>query len=165
MKKLFPNEKIAIGDHFRVEQDWETPIPGFFIIAAKRKMKSVSEFTPEEEKEFIELLCKTRRGMKEALRIKEVCLFQNEGSAFDFHVWMLPRYGWMDRFGRGTASLIPILRHAKESMKDEKTMEQVREHANRVREYMKRQFSGEANANQKTRRGTKDNISGCKVHD
>lgn len=75
MKKLFPNETVIITNHFDVHQDWEVPIPGFFIIATKRKIRSISEFTSQEAEEFINLIIKLRKGMEEVLNIKDVYFF------------------------------------------------------------------------------------------
>ena len=67
MEKLFPDEKIIVTEHFDVHQDWEVPIPGFFIIAGIRKFRSVADMTKEEAEDFVFLLQKIRKGMWEAL--------------------------------------------------------------------------------------------------
>ena len=90
---LFPNEKVIVTKYFDVHQDWTVPIPGFFIIASIRKIRSVADFTDEETLEFMKLVCAIRRGMKGKLRIKEVYLFQREDTEHEnFHLWIFPRY-------------------------------------------------------------------------
>ncbi len=137
MKKLFPDENVITSKYFSVNQDWEVPIPGFFIIAPVRKLKSVAEFSEEEALEFIKLLQKVRRGMKEVLRINEVYLFQNEDSEHGFHLWILPRHPWMERFGRKIESVRPIMNYAKKNMSGEKVLEEVREYVRKLKKYLK----------------------------
>ncbi|MFH1474035.1 MAG: diadenosine tetraphosphate hydrolase [Candidatus Aenigmatarchaeota archaeon] len=137
MEKLFPDETIITTNHFEVGQDWEIPIPGFFIISSKRKINSVADLNEEESKEFIKLLINLRRGMKEVLKIKDVYLFQNEDSEHKFHLWIFPRHGWMERFGRKIESVRPIMNYAKENMKNDKIIEEVKISVNKIREYMK----------------------------
>ncbi len=135
-KKLFPNENIIISEHFDVHQDWEVPIPAFFIMASIRKIKSIDEFTDEEASEFIKLLRKIRKGMREVLNIKDVYLFQNEDSEHGFHLWIFPRYDWMDEFGKKIQSVRPIIEHAKSEMLDESTINEVKEAAQKMKAYM-----------------------------
>lgn len=136
MKKIFPSEKVIETKHFDVHQDWETPIPGFFIIASKRKIRSVADFTEEESKTFVELLVKLRKGMKKILNIDDVYLFQNEDTEHDFHLWIFPRYDWMEPFGRKIQSVRPIVNYAKEKMANEHVFKEVREAVEKMAEYM-----------------------------
>lgn len=136
MKKLFPDENVITAKYFSVSQDWEVPIPGFFIIAPVRKLKSVTEFSEEEALEFIKLLQKVRRGMKEVLRIDEVYLFQNEDSEHGFHLWVFPRHQWMERFGRKIESVRPIMNYAKKNMTGEKVLKEVREYVDELKKFL-----------------------------
>ncbi len=137
-KILFPNETIIKTELFDARQDWETPIPGFFIVASVRKIKSVADFTNKEASEFIRLVCKLRQGMKEALGINDVYLFQNEQTSHhDFHLWIFPRYQWMEQFGRKIESVRPIINYAKENMQNESIFAEVRDCVQKMREYMK----------------------------
>jgi len=49
---------------FVANQDYEIPIPGFVIVAAKRHLQSVDEFTAEERADFIEFLTGLRKMMR-----------------------------------------------------------------------------------------------------
>ena len=136
MKKLFENQKIIETEHFEVHQDWEVPIPAFFIIAAKRKMRSVSDFTTDEAQDFISLLVRVREGMAEALGIKDVYLFQNEDTKHNFHFWVLPRYSWMERFGRKIQSVRPIMQYAKDNMVTDTVIREVNDNVKQMQEYL-----------------------------
>lgn len=137
MKKLFANEKVILTKYFDVHQDWEVPIPGFFIVAIKRKIRSIAEFTDEEAIEFILLVKKIRQGMKKVLNIEDVYLFQNEDTKHDFHLWMFPRYDWMEKFGIKIESVRPLMKHAQINMLDEETANQVKQAAKQMNDYMK----------------------------
>src|SRR5208337_164362 len=134
---LFPDETILKTGLFEVNQDWEIPIPGFFIIKATRKMRSVSEFTDEEALEFVRILRKVRVGMREILKIQDVYLFQNEDTRHNFHLWLFPRHHWMERFGRKIESVRPIMEYAKENRTREEILEEVRGAAKKMRAYLK----------------------------
>ena len=123
---LFPNEMIVETKFFDVHQDWEIPIPGFFIIAPKRKLRTIDEFTNEEAVEYINLVRDVRRGMNEILNINDVYFFQNEDTRHNFHLWVFPRHDWMEEFGRKIESVKPIMNYAKEKMLDEGSFEMVR---------------------------------------
>ena len=135
-KILFPNENIITTNLFNVNQDWEVPIPGFFIIAPLRKLKSIDEFTDEEANEFINLIRKVRKGMRDILKIEEVYFFQNEDSKHGFHLWIFPRYKWMEKFGRKIESVKPIMNYAKEKMLSDDVFKEVRENVKKMEEFM-----------------------------
>ncbi|MCP6726840.1 MAG: diadenosine tetraphosphate hydrolase [Patescibacteria group bacterium] len=136
-KQLFPNEKIIITKYFDVHQDWDVSIPGFFIIASKTGKVSLDEFNNEEADEFFSLVRKLRRGMREVLRIETVCFFQDEGTHHLFHLWIFPRYEWMNKFGEKIESIRPIINYAKENMANEKVLSEVKEMVKQMRDYMK----------------------------
>ena len=142
VKKLFPDEKLIVTEYFDVHQDWEIPIPGFFIIAARRKIPSIGEFTEEEAREFIELLCTLRKGMRQVLNIEKVYLFQREDTSHErFHLWVMPRHEWMEKFGKRVESIRPIIDHAEKNMVNENNLKEVRSAAKKMREFMKNNFA------------------------
>lgn len=133
---LFPDQQLITTSHFRVEQDWEIPIPGFFIVASLRKVKSIVEFTDEEAVEFIQLTRKIRQGMRDVLHIDEVYLFQNEDSAHWFHLRMFPRHPWMEEFGRRIQSVRPIMNFAKEYMISQEVFDEVKDCVAKMKIYL-----------------------------
>jgi diadenosine tetraphosphate (Ap4A) HIT family hydrolase len=136
---LFPDEKVIATEHFDVGQDWEVPIPGFFIIAARRKIISVADFTDDEAEEFIKLLRKIRIGMRKVLKIKHVYLFENEDTSHNiFHLWLFPRHAWMKKFGKKIQSVRSIIEYAKKNMTKKQELEQVKKAAAKMRAYMEK---------------------------
>lgn len=135
-KILFSKENIITTKHFVVNQDWEVPIPGFFIIAPLRKMRSISEFTDEEAVEFINLIRRVRKGMKDVLKIKVVYLFQNEDTKYNFHLWLFPRYDWMKKFGEEIRSIIPSMNYAKKKMVTDSVLKEIRDDVKKMKKYL-----------------------------
>jgi diadenosine tetraphosphate (Ap4A) HIT family hydrolase len=135
-KILFPNDNIIKTSLFKVEQDWEVPIPGFFILAPLRKVRSIAEFTDEELLEFGSLLRKVRQGMQEVLHIHDVYLFQNEDTEHNFHLWIFPRHAWMEHYGRKIQSVRPIMEHAVEHMSTDDVVAEVRDYVTKMRSYL-----------------------------
>ncbi|MEW6195029.1 MAG: diadenosine tetraphosphate hydrolase [Bacteroidota bacterium] len=140
MNKLFPDELVFESKHFNIHHDWEVPIPGFFIIAPKRTIRTIDEFTEEEAIEYILLTRQLRRGMKEILNIRDVYFFQNEDSKHNFHLWVFPRFDWMERFSRKIESVRPIIDYAKQHLLDKETFELVRSYVKKMRDYFLNQL-------------------------
>ncbi len=137
MRKLFPSDQIIETKTFDVGQDWEVPIVGFFIIAAKDKTKrSFADFDADELNEFIQLLKRVRVAMKEVLQIHDAYVWQNEDTEHSFHVWLFPRHDWMEQFGRKIDSARPIMKFAIANRATGKDIKQIKEAVQKVRAYL-----------------------------
>ncbi len=135
----FKNEIVSETNLFEVGQDWEVPIPGFFIIAAKREeIKSIGDFNSKELKEFTQLLYILRKVMRK-LGIETVMMFQDE-EVDHFHMWILPRYPWMEKFGHKIESVRPILEFAKREMMTQEVFQEIKEYVSKARELMIKGF-------------------------
>jgi len=135
---LFKNEDIFDNKHFNIGQDWETPIPAFFILRTKRNIHSIADLTNEESLEFITILRKVRIGMKKILKIKNIYLFQNEDAKSGFHIWIFPRYDWMEEFGRKIQSVRPIMDYAEKNLVNESMIKEVKDSVQKMQEFMNR---------------------------
>lgn len=118
--------------YFHAHQDFAYPIPGLVIVASKRHIYSIEEMSEEEASEYITVMRKVRAAQRKVLGISHVYYFYNEDTTHHFHTWMIPRYEWMNEFGRSVESVRPVLLHSKENMKDEKDLSEVRETAERL---------------------------------
>lgn len=131
-----PGGSIASTKYFDAHQDYEIPIPGFVILASKRHLQSVDEFTYEEQTDFIDFLRRVRKGMREALGIQVVYLIQEEDTSHHFHVWIFPRYDWMlEKFGKKIQSVRPIMEYARESLKTPDNLKKVDEAMEKMKDF------------------------------
>jgi diadenosine tetraphosphate (Ap4A) HIT family hydrolase len=112
-------------EHFHAHQDVAYPIKGLIILASKRHIKCFDELTEEEKLDYINLLTKIRKAQREVLGIDYVYYFYNEDTTHHFHTWMVPRYEWMEKFGRSVESVRPVLLHARNEMNDENNVKEV----------------------------------------
>ncbi len=136
-KNLFPDDKILVTEHFDVHQDWEVPIVGFLIVAAQRKVVSVMEFNDAEIEDFMKVLIKVRKAMKEVLGIDQVYFFQNEKTSHNlFHMWILPHHTWMEQFGYKIEAARPIINHALENFTSDRDLQEVKEAAKKLNQYL-----------------------------
>jgi diadenosine tetraphosphate (Ap4A) HIT family hydrolase len=106
---------IASTPYFEARQDYAVPIAGFVIVSSKRHVQSIDEFTQQERHDFIDFVCKLRTLMREKINIQTVYLIQEE-DASHFHIWLFPRYQWMNQFDGKIKSIKPIMNWAKEHL-------------------------------------------------
>lgn len=131
MNKLF-EESIIESKYFEVHQDWECPIEGFFILSPKRKIRTIDELTEEEQIDYIKLIIKVRKVLKQ-LGIRDVYFFQNEDTEHDYHLWIFSRLPWMEEFGRKIQSVRKIMNYAKENLTSNEEINKVKEFCKKAR--------------------------------
>ncbi|WP_054955574.1 HIT family protein [Paenibacillus dakarensis] len=124
---------------FHIHQDVAYPIRGLIILASKRHFYGMDELTEAEQNEYISLIHKIRRAQRERLGIDKVYYFYNEDTTHHFHLWMVPRYEWMEAFGGSVESLRPVLLHARNQMNNEENMKAVFEGIDELREALHRE--------------------------
>lgn len=140
-----PGGVICKTKHFCVNQDCEISIPGFIIVSSKRHILSIDEFTRAEQKDFIELVVRSRRGMRQALDIQQIDIIMVENGEHHFHVWLLPIDKTMEeKFGTGIKAIKPMMNYAKENMKTPENIKLVEEYVVRLRDYVR-------NSNERTK--------------
>jgi diadenosine tetraphosphate (Ap4A) HIT family hydrolase len=135
------SDQIIIGNliktnYFDAHQDLEIPIPGFVIISSRRHIKSVDEFTEDEQIDFIKLLSNVRKAQRSALKIDEIILIQEENSKHHFHIWLFPRYSWMDKFGKKVSSSAEVIKYAKMHMKTPENLELIKKANNSLIQFL-----------------------------
>ena len=126
-------------DNFCVQQDYEIPIPGFMILASKKHLKGIEDFDENMRKEYVDLLYKIRIALKKVLNIEFVYFIQEEDSIIKkshFHTWIFPRYAWMNRFGEGVKSIRPIMKYARDYLKNKNNLDQVKKAVQDIKNYL-----------------------------
>jgi len=69
------------------------------------------------------------------LNIRDVYFFQNEDTKHNFHLWVFPRYDWMEKFGRKIESVKPIMNYAAQNMLGKEQIDKVKNAVIKMREY------------------------------
>ncbi len=124
--------------YFAVEQDFEIPIPGFLILRTRRHIRSIEEFNKCERKEFIQVLIDSRNAQRKVLKVETIYLHQEEDTSHHFHVWMFPRYEWMDNHGTKIESVRPIMEYARNDLKTSDNVKSVEESITKLKNYFKK---------------------------
>lgn len=131
-----PIERIAETEYFVAEQDFEYPIEGFVIVASKRHIKSILEFTKEEQNDFSNFLIECRKAMKEKLGIEEVTIVQEEtSSSSHFHVWLFPWLPWMSEYKRKVNNVMKIMDVAKSERSNDVELLKIKESTKKLKEH------------------------------
>jgi diadenosine tetraphosphate (Ap4A) HIT family hydrolase len=128
-----PGGLIFETENFVLHQDPEVPIKGFLIIASKAHIRSISELNLEESRELFDLAYKARMALKNVADIKEVNIIQEERSKH-FHLWLLPRYDWMDdKFPNSLSSIREMMHFSKINRKKDQNIKEILETVNLIR--------------------------------
>jgi len=116
------------NDRFTLSQDWELPIQGFFIVSPKRHIEKLSELTTDERNEMFSIVDKTVK----ILRDNNICdrfdyTFEEKENRH-LHVWILPRYNWMNEIVDDIIGNIRIIfNYAKENFRNDENYKKIKE--------------------------------------
>lgn len=128
-----PGGLIMETENFVLHQDPEVPLKGFLIVASKKHIRSISELTEEESKELFNLVYKGRMAQKTIEDIREVTIIQEERSGH-FHLWLLPRYEWMDgKFNNSLSAVREFSAYAKANLKTEENIKDILSAVDQIR--------------------------------
>jgi diadenosine tetraphosphate (Ap4A) HIT family hydrolase len=133
---LSPGGIIAETKNFRLDQDPEIPIKGFLIISSKSHIRSISQLSSEESRELFDLVYRARIALNSIADIKEVTIIQEERSGH-FHLWLLPRYEWMnERFINSLSTVREIMAYSKNNLKSEENIENILLEVEKIRKIL-----------------------------
>ena len=120
---------MAYEDEFvTLSQDWELPIPGFFVVSPKRHVEKLAELTSEEKIELNEIVDKTIMILRENNICENFNIISEEKENRHYHIWIMPRHKWMtDRFGNIMYNIREIFDYAKTNMRTEEVYNQINE--------------------------------------
>ena len=123
------------NDLLVLSQDWELPIEGFMVVSPKRCVEKYEQLTAKEKMQMMEVVDKTIK----ILRRNNVCdrfnvLFEEKENRH-FHIWIMPRHKWMsDLVGDIVDHIGDILEYAKENFRTEKTINQIKNISNIIKQ-------------------------------
>lgn len=120
-----PGGLIAQTKNFVLHQDLEVPIKAFLIIGAKKHIKSIAQLSFDEAQELFELVYRARIALKGVEGIKEISIIQEESSGH-FHLWLLPRYEWMNNiYANSLSSITEMMVYMQNSHKTEENLKDI----------------------------------------
>jgi diadenosine tetraphosphate (Ap4A) HIT family hydrolase len=110
------------------------------ILSSKRHIYSIDEFIENEQANFIKLIVRLRKGMREVLNINQVNIITAElpnRKDGHFHIWLFPvSKETTEKFGTGIKAVKPAMLYAKENLKTPDNIRKVEEYAEKLRNYM-----------------------------
>lgn len=122
------------NDKFILSQDFELPIQGFFVVSPKRHIETFGELTSSERIEIFEIVNKTIEILKNNNICERFDVIFEEKRNKHFHIWIMPRYKWMEEFGGNIISNIgEIFEYSKTNMRIKENLEKINEITNIVR--------------------------------
>jgi diadenosine tetraphosphate (Ap4A) HIT family hydrolase len=122
--------------NFILHQDPEIPIKGFLIITTKLHLSSITQLQKSQVNELFDLYYDARKALLTFEDILECTLIQEERSKH-FHIWILPRYEWMNKqFKNSLSTIRPIMNFAKKNMKVQSNINEIITAANHLREIL-----------------------------
>lgn len=128
-----PGGLILDAEHFVLHQDPEIPIRAFLIVASKKHIQSISQLQAGEAHELFDLIYKARLVMGE-IGVKEVTIIQEERSSH-FHLWLLPRYEWMNhQYTNSLATIRAMFSDIKENRCSSEIVEEILFTANLIKQ-------------------------------
>ncbi|GAA0126271.1 hypothetical protein UT300019_21730 [Clostridium sp. CTA-19] len=120
-----PGGIIYETENFIIQQDLEVPIEGFLVIVSKKHIRSISELRMNEMVELSELIYKSRSILEKIDSLTDVTIIQEERSKH-FHVWLFPRYKWIDeKFDNSLPAIREIMKYARENLKTDTQINRV----------------------------------------
>lgn len=126
------------NDRFTLSQDWELPIKGFFIVSPKRHIEKLCELTDEERNEMFHIVDKTVRILRENKICERFDYIFEEKENRHLHVWILPRYDWMNEIVDDIIDSIGIIfDYAKTNFRNHENYEEIK----RISSIVKKSFN------------------------
>lgn len=119
---------------FIINQDWELPIPGFFILASKQHKRALCDFTDAERNKMFDLINRTIKILKQNNICSQYNVIFEEKPKLEhhFHVWIMPRHQWMqDLVGDIVDHIGQIFDYAKANMRTPENFQKIN-HANQI---------------------------------
>lgn len=126
------------NERFTLSQDWELPIQGFFIVSPKRHIEKLCELTKDERNEMFEIVDKTVKILRDNKICERFDYIFEERQNRHLHVWILPRYNWMNKIANDIIDNIGIIfEYAKTNFRNDENYEEIK----RISDIIKNNFN------------------------
>lgn len=130
-----PGGIIFESKYFIVCQDLEVPIPAFLVMTFKRHVSSIADFSKEEFNDFTQVLTKTRQALKQIMPNTTFTIVQKEDRPH-FHLWFLPKFPWMDSYGKKLSGISEILEYARNNLKTESNLKEILDYSSKIKDFI-----------------------------
>ena len=128
---------IFTSKHFEAHQDQEIPLHGFIILQSKRHIKAVDELSPDERKEFADILPKLRNAMRNLIGVSTAYIFQEEDSPH-FNAAIFPIEEWMiQKYGKKIQNVRLVMEYARNKLKTPENEKKIEESIQKLKAYFK----------------------------
>jgi diadenosine tetraphosphate (Ap4A) HIT family hydrolase len=128
-----PGGIIAETKNFILHQELEVPIKAFLIISSKKHLKSISQLSKEEAEELFDLVYRARIAIKSIEDVVDLRIIQEENSSH-FHMWLLPRYEWMNNiYSNSLSSIMEMMISMQTSHKTEDNIKEILAAAEKIK--------------------------------
>lgn len=126
------------NERFTLSQDWELPIQGFLIVSPKRHIEKLCELTKDERNEMFEIVDKTVKILRDNKICERFDYIFEEKENRHLHVWILPRYNWMNKIANDIIDNIGIIfEYAKTNFRNDENYEEIK----RISDIIKNNFN------------------------
>ena len=126
------------NERFTVAQDFELPIPGFFIVSPKNHIEKLAELTDEERNEMFDIANKTVKILREAKICDRFDFIFEEEENIHLHLWILPRHEWMNETtDKIIYNIKKIFDYAKNNFRNSENYDEIK----RITDIVKEEFT------------------------
>ncbi len=132
-----PCQLVYEDDICIINQDWETPINGFIIIATKRHVCLFEELADEERNHIFGIANKITKILRKHGIVKNFNIHFDEKADGHFHVWILPRDNWKERGIDPTKDYRLVSKYAIENLRTEENLKVIENTVNLLHEELK----------------------------
>jgi len=127
------------NENFTLAQDWELPIQGFMVLAPKKHIEKLNEFTDSERNEMFEMVNKIIIILREVKICDKFNIIFEEKENRHFHVWIMPRHDWMKKLTDDIIGNIDVIfEYAKSNFRNEENYKKINEITSIIKKDMKK---------------------------
>ena len=120
-----------------VSQDWELPVKGMFIVSPIRCVSYLEQLTDDERNCIFGIVNRVAVFLRNSKVAKEFNILFSEKAREHFHIWILPRDGWLDLGIDPTKDIRQLKKYALDNMRTEENLKAIMEINEKLRDEAK----------------------------
>lgn len=128
-------------ENITLSQDWELPIPGFFVISPSNHASKISEIDKDVINKMHELVRETIKILEDNNICDGFNIISEEKANKHYHIWIMPRHKWMiEMFGDIIENIGTVFEYAKNNLRTEEIYENILNITNLVKNELKLKY-------------------------